>query len=207
MRHRPTQSPVHRRSTSSIQIDDILVLRPASSIHISDIIEAFEETWPDVIRAMPWINPDKEINPQIKDFVLETERKGRAGLLHHWVMIRPWDEYILGIVGFDKVTRSNRATWNLGYWVRSSEQQHGIARKSIDAALKWLGQVENLTVELKVDPNNQPGRNTVIRTVRNWGGERCIDGDSAITVAGVRTMHECHIIKIGPGCGPVENKS
>ncbi|MEE2625331.1 MAG: hypothetical protein VYD50_03650 [Candidatus Thermoplasmatota archaeon] len=67
--------------------------------------------------------------------------------------------------------------------------------------------MENLTVELKVDPNNQPGRNTVIRTVRNWGGERCIDGDSAITVAGVRTMHECHIIKIGPGCGPVENKS
>ena len=191
-----------RRATSSIRVDDGLVLRPASSTHVSDIIEAFEETWPDVIRAMPWINPDKEVNAQIEDFVQETERKGRAGLLHHWVMVRPWDEFILGLVGFDRVTRSNRAVWNLGYWVRSSEQQHGIARKSIDAALRWLGQIEDLAVELKVDPKNEAGRHTVMRTVRNWGGERCIEGDSAITVAGVRTLHECHIIVVGPGKGP-----
>jgi|TARA_B100001079_G_scaffold88873_1_gene76393 RimJ/RimL family protein N-acetyltransferase len=191
-----------RRATSSIRVDDGLVLRPASNIHVSDIIEAFEETWPDVIRAMPWINPDKEVNAQIEDFVQETERKGRAGLLHHWVMVRPWDEFILGLVGFDRVTRSNRAVWNLGYWVRSSEQQHGIARKSIDAALRWLGQIEDLAVELKVDPKNEAGRHTVMRTVRNWGGERCIEGDSAITVAGVRTLHECHIIVVGPGKGP-----
>jgi RimJ/RimL family protein N-acetyltransferase len=190
-----------RRATSSIRVDDGLVLRPASNIHVSDIIEAFEETWPDVIRAMPWINPDKEVNAQIEDFVQETERKGRAGLLHHWVMVRPWDEFILGLVGFDRVTRSNRAVWNLGYWVRSSEQQHGIARKSIDAALRWLGQIEDLAVELKVDPKNEAGRHTVMRTVRNWGGERCIEGDSAITVAGVRTLHECHIIEVGPGKG------
>ena len=191
-----------RRATSSIRVDDGLVLRPASSIHVSDIIEAFEETWPDVIRAMPWINPDKEVNAQIEDFVQETERKGRAGLLHHWVMVRPWDEFILGLVGFDRVTRSNRAVWNLGYWVRSSEQQHGIARKSIDAALRWLGQIEDLAVELKVDPKNEAGRHTVMRAGRNWGGERCIEGDSAITVAGVRTLHECHIIVVGPGKGP-----
>ena len=191
-----------RRATSSIRVDDGLVLRPASNIHVSDIIEAFEETWPDVIRAMPWINPDKEVNAQIEDFVQETERKGRAGLLHHWVMVRPWDEFILGLVGFDRVTRSNRAVWNLGYWVRSSEQQHGIARKSIDAALRWLGQIEDLAVELKVDPKNEAGRHTVMRTVRNWGGDRCIEGDSAITVAGGRTLHECHIIVVGPGKGP-----
>ncbi|MDP6662099.1 MAG: GNAT family N-acetyltransferase [Candidatus Thalassarchaeaceae archaeon] len=191
-----------RRVTSSIQIDDRLVLRPASSIHVSQIIEAFEETWPDVIRAMPWINPDKEINSQIEDFIQETEKKGRVGLLHHWVMVRPWDEFILGLIGFDRVTRSRRAVWNLGYWVRSSEQQFGIARKSIDAVLRWLGQIDDLTVELKVDPKNEPGRKTVMRAVRNWDGERCIEGDSPITVAGVRTLHECHIIEVGPGKRP-----
>ena len=202
MRHSPSQRSMLRRATSSIRVDDGLVLRPASSTHVSDIIEAFEETWPDVISAMPWINPDKEVNAQIEDFVQETERKGRTGLLHHWVMVRPWDEFILGLVGFDRITRSNRAVWNLGYWVRSSEQQHGIARKSIDAALRWLGQIEDLAVELKVDPKNEAGRHTVMRAVRNWGGERCIEGDSAITVAGVRTLHECHIIAVGPGKGP-----
>lgn len=203
MRRPPPASTMHRRATSSIRIDDGLVLRPASKPHISEIVEAFEETWPDVIRAMPWINPDKEIRPQIEDFIGDTERKGRAGLLHHWIMIRPWDGYLIGLVGFDRVTRSERANWNLGYWVRSSEQRHGYARRSIDAVLEWLGQVGELIVEVKVDPNNTPGSKTVIRTVRKWKGERCVSGDSAITVAGVRTMHECHLIEVGPGPAPL----
>ncbi len=172
-------------------------MRPASKTHIGDIVEAFEETWPDVIRAMPWINPDKEINPQIEDFIIDTERKGQSGLLHHWVMIRPWDGYVLGLVGFDRVTRSKRANWNLGYWVRSSEQRHGYARKSIDASLNWIGQTGKITVEMKVDPNNVAGTKTVLRTVKKWGGERCLSGDSAITVAGIRTIHECHLIEVG----------
>ena len=194
---------MHRRATSSIRVDEGLVLRPASSTHTPEIVEAFEETWPDVIRAMPWINPDNEIRPQIEDFIADTERKGRTGLLHHWIMIRPWDGYVIGLIGFDRVTRSNSATWNLGYWVRSSEQRHGYARRSIDAALGWLGQVGELIVEMKVDPNNAPGSKTVVRTVKKWNGERCVSGDSAITVAGVRTMHECHLIEVGHGPSPV----
>ena len=116
-----------------------MVLRPASSEHHSDLLEAFEETWPEVSRAMPWINPDLPFDTQIDDFLSETERMGRAGLLHHWAMVRPWDGTLLGLIGFDRVTRSGKAAWNLGYWVRSSEQQHGLARRAIDAALGWLG--------------------------------------------------------------------
>ena len=67
----------------------------------------------------------------------------------------------------------------------------------------WLGQVGELVVEVKVDPNNAPGSKTVNRTVRKWKGERCVSGDSAITVAGVRTMHECHLIELGPGSSPL----
>ena len=168
----------------------------------SNLVEAFEETWPEVSRAMPWINPDLPFDTQIEDFLAETERMGRAGLLHHWVMVRPWDEALLGLIGFDRVTRSGKAVWNLGYWVRSSEQQHGFARRAIDGTLHWLGEAENSLVELKVDPHNPAGRSTVMRTVREWRGERCVDGDSAITVAGVRTPHECHLVTIGPGRGP-----
>lgn len=203
MRRAPFPKTMHRRATSSIRVDEGLVLRPASKPHIPEIVEAFEETWPDVIRAMPWINPDKEIRPQIEEFIGDTERKGRTGLLHHWIMIRPWDGYVIGLIGFDRVTRSDRATWNLGYWVRSSEQRHGYARRSIDAALGWLGQVGELIVEVKVDSNNIPGSKTVLRTVRKWKGERYVPGDSAITVAGVRTMHECHLIEVGPGPAPL----
>ena len=197
MRWDPSPKTMQRRATSSIRVDEGLVLRPASKSHLPEIIEAFEETWPEVIRAMPWINPDKEIRPQIQEFIGDTERKGRAGLLHHWIMIRPWDGYVIGLIGFDRVTRSKEATWNLGYWVRSSEQRHGYARRSIDAVLGWLGQVGVLTVEVKVDPNNTPGSKTVTQTVSKWKGERCVSGDSAITVAGIRTLHECHLIEVG----------
>ena len=95
---------VLRRATSTIRGDENLVLRPASSLLVSEIIEAFEETWPEVSRAMPWIIPDKDIESQIRDFLSETERMGRSGLLHHWVMVRPWDDYILGPVSYTHLT-------------------------------------------------------------------------------------------------------
>ena len=194
-----------RRATTTIRVDDTLILRPATEEHSETLLEAFEETWPEVSRAMPWINPDIPFDSQMQDFLTETEGMGRTGMLHHWVMVRPWDRALLGLVGFARVTRSGKAFWNLGYWVRSSEQQHGVARKAIDATLAWLGEVEEYCVELKVDPHNHAGRSTVMRTVRDWEGERCIDGDSAITVAGVRTHHECHTIVIGPDRGPSKN--
>ena len=179
-------------------VDEGLVLRPASATYSSKLLEAFEETWPEVSRAMPWINPDKPFLEQIESFLQETERMGRSGLMHHWVMIRPWDNALLGLIGFDHVTRTIQAEWNLGYWVRSSAQQHGLARKSINATLEWLGAISEVTVELKVDPLNAAGLKTVLQTVSNWNGERSISGDSAVTVAGIRTLHHCHLIKTGP---------
>ena len=191
-----------RRATSSIRVSEELVLRPASNKRSEDLLEAFEETWPEVNRAMPWINPDADLKQQISEFLSETERMGRAGLLHHWIMVRPWDDSLLGLIGFDRVTRSGQATWNLGYWVRSSEQNHGIASKSIEAVLRWMGEAEEVSIELKVDPLNKAGRSTVAKVVRNWDGKRCIDGDSSITVAGIRTIHECHVVTVGPK-GPI----
>ncbi len=187
-----------RRATTSIQVDDNMVLRPANTSHSIDLREAFEETWPEVSRAMPWILPEQEIGNQIDEFLDEAERMGRVGRMHHWVILRPWDSTILGLIGFDTVTRSLEADWNLGYWVRSSEQRRGIATRAIEAVLLWLGDLQKAQIELKVDPNNLAGKHTVERTVRKWGGSRCVRGDSSITVAGIRTEHECHIIEVGP---------
>jgi len=189
---------VLRRATSSIRVDEGLVLRPANLVYSSELLEAFEETWPEVSRAMPWINPDKPFLEQIESFLEETEKMGRSGLMHHWVMVRPWDNSLLGLIGFDHVTRTVQAQWNLGYWVRSSAQRHGLAKKSINATLKWLGEIDEVAVELKVDPLNLAGVKTVLQAASHWNGERSISGDSAVTVAGVRTLHHCHLIKTGP---------
>ena len=194
---------MQRRATTTIKVDDGLQMRPANTTHLDTLQEAFEETWPEVSRAMPWILPEKEIEPQLADFLDETERTGRVGRMHHWVLIRPWDEAVLGLLGFDRVTRSAEAEWNLGYWVRSSEQRRGVASRAIEAALTWIGELESVSIELKVDPNNAAGKRTVERTVRRWKGSRCVSGDSAITVAGGRAPHECPLITIGPESGPL----
>ncbi|GIS41947.1 MAG: hypothetical protein Ct9H90mP14_4030 [Methanobacteriota archaeon] len=34
-----------------------LIMRPANTTHTNNLLEAFEETWPEVSRAMPWIFP------------------------------------------------------------------------------------------------------------------------------------------------------
>ena len=72
---------VSRRATSSIRVDEGLLLRPASLDYSSELLEAFEETWPEVSRAMPWINPDISFLEQIESFLQETEKMGRSGLM------------------------------------------------------------------------------------------------------------------------------
>lgn len=185
-----------RRITSSIRVNDNLVLRPASTIYAPGLIEAFEETWPEVSWAMPWIVTEKSFDTQIYNFIDDTERKGRKGLLHHWIIVRPWDNFVIGLIGFDRITRSGKALWNLGYWIRSSEQQHGFARLSVESVLKWMAEGGPVCIELKVDPNNIPGHRTVQRVVKEWNGERYIAGDSAITISGLRTLHHCYLINI-----------
>mgnify|MGYP005713556051 FL=1 len=129
---------MRRRPTVSIRVDERLVLRPAALRNLEDLTEAFLETWPEVSRAMPWIDPDKDVQSQLSDFLEEAERMGRAGLLHHWIMVDPRSNRLTGLIGFDRVTRSKKSDWNLGYWVRSLDQRQGIARRSIDAVLKWI---------------------------------------------------------------------
>jgi RimJ/RimL family protein N-acetyltransferase len=100
------------------------------------------------------------------------------------------------LIGFDRVTRSGKAFWNLGYWIRSSEQQHGIARLSTNAVLSWIAEAGPICIELKVDPNNIPGNRTVLRIVKEWNGERYVKGDSSITISGLRTLHHCYLVNI-----------
>ncbi|GIS29408.1 MAG: hypothetical protein Ct9H90mP1_1360 [Methanobacteriota archaeon] len=83
-------------ATSTIRVDEGLVLRPASKSHIAEIVEAFEETWPDVMRAMPWIKPDKEISLRLR-ISSETREEGQIrsssslgndtsmGWVCHWI--------------------------------------------------------------------------------------------------------------------------
>ena len=74
--------------------------------------------------------------------------------------------------------------------------EHDIHTCDIKELMDWIKEKKPVFIELKVDPNNIPGRSTVFRIVNDWNGKRHIEGDAAITISGLRTMHECYLVEI-----------
>ena len=72
---------MNRRPTVSIRVDERLVLRPAALKNLEDLTEAFQETWPEVSRAMPGLIRMKTWLSQLSDFLDEAERMGKFGII------------------------------------------------------------------------------------------------------------------------------
>ena len=126
------------RAIPTLVVNDDFVLRPAGPIHLEPLIDAFQESWPDVVQALPWYEIDLEMESQLRDYLADVERMGRTGMAYHWVIISRADESFLGLVAFDRTTRTQRGEWNLGYWVVKGATRRGIANRSSDRALEWI---------------------------------------------------------------------
>ena len=181
--------------TPTLVVDDELLLRPADPVHHSQFCVAFEESMPDVLPAFPWFEMDVETPEQLLDYLREVERMGRAGMLYHWVIIARGEqgesERFLGLVAFDRTTRTRYGAWNLGYWVRSDETRKGVASRSVDRALEWMAgsQGTPFAVEVTVDPNNEAGILTATSICARWQGRREQSGDGLVEVAGEQRQH------------------
>ena len=181
--------------TPTLTVDDNLLLRPVGAVHHSQFCIAFEESMPDVLQATPWFEPDEETPEQLLDYLREVEIMGRGGLLHHWAIIARGEqeesERFLGLVAFDRTTRTRYGAWNLGYWVRSDSTLRGVASRSVDRALEWLAgsQGAPFAVEVTVDPENKAGMQTAASICGRWQGRREQSGDGIVEVAGEKLHH------------------
>jgi RimJ/RimL family protein N-acetyltransferase len=183
--------------TPLLEIDEQTFLRPVEMSLLDELLVACEESWPEVLQAMPWLELSEALEPQLEEFLTDVERLGRAGMLHHWTIYsRDATERMQGLIGFDRSTKSPDAHWNLGYWVRRSGQRRGLATSSIDRVLQWIGGAQGgpVAVELSVDPGNIAGAATVEAACMRWCGRRHPSGDSVVDVAGEQIPHACYII-------------
>jgi len=120
-------------------------------------MEAINENLEDLFNAMPWINIQKEIKPQIINFLLETEIQSQNGEIHHWTIRYNDSKEIIGLIGIDRMTNQT-GDLNFGYWVKSSCQRKYIASRAIYATLMWLAKSYNAKVlEITVNPENLAG--------------------------------------------------
>ena len=179
------------RPISSIECDNNLRLIPAVSKHLSEIIEAITETGNEIFQAMPWLELGKPIPPQVEDYLEDVERFGAGGLSYHWAVI--FSGEFAGLIALDYTPHLIIGHWNLGYWIRPNHQRKGIAGKSIDAVLNWIGRGGLTSVEIGVNPANEAGVRTAESAVQRWRGHR-LEEQIEVEVAGQLIMHHCWFI-------------
>jgi RimJ/RimL family protein N-acetyltransferase len=184
------------RAIPTLIVDDDLVLRPAGLVHLEPLTTAFQESWPDVVQALPWYEMDLQMEVQLHDYLVDVEQMGRSGVAYHWVVINRADEAFLGLVALDRTTRTKRGQWNLGYWVVKGATRRGIANRTSDRVLEWLSTTQGgpTAVEITVDPNNEAGVATCESVVRRWQGRRAEEGDGLVEIGGHLKEHITFIL-------------
>ena len=179
------------RTIPTLIVDDELVLRPVGPMHLEALVEAFEESTPEVIHGLPWYNIEEEMLAQLQVYLIDVNQMGKTGRAHHWAIIDSNDETFLGLLALDRFTRTQRAHWNIGYWVRRSACRRGIAKRTSMKALDWLSTTQGgpTAVEITVDPNNEAGLATCNSLVKAWNGVRAPEADGEVEVAGKLRPH------------------
>ena len=168
-----------------------LRLLPAGPAHLLDIIEAMNESGDEIYQAMPWLELDEPIPFQVEEYLQDVQRYGAGGLSYHWAV--EFSREMAGLITLDYTPHLIEGHWNLGYWVRPSCQRKGIASKSIDAVLDWIGRGGLTSVEIGVNPANIAGVRTAESAVQRWRGHP-LENKIPVEVAGQWVIHDCWLI-------------
>ncbi|MDP7312386.1 MAG: hypothetical protein QF831_03005, partial [Candidatus Thalassarchaeaceae archaeon] len=75
------------RTIPTLIVDDELVLRPVGPMHLEALVEAFEESTPEVIHGLPWYNIEEEMLAQLQGYLIDVNQMGKTGRAHHWAII------------------------------------------------------------------------------------------------------------------------
>ena len=153
-------------------------LIPLSPNHTSALISAFSDDSNSVRIAMPWLDSSLSIEFQISTFIVDVTSGPNSNHYHHWVLIEPNTEEIVGLIGFDVVrfrtferkSLSRGIHWNLGYWIAPNFRRRGLASDSIDVMIKIASKCGVDVVQLSADPNNLGGIITIRSAVERHGG-------------------------------------
>ena len=179
------------RPITPIECDNNLRLLPAGPLYLSEIIEAVDESGDEIYQAMPWLELEEPIPSQVEEYLQDVQRYGAGGLSYHWTL--EFSGVIAGLIALDYTPHLIVGHWNLGYWVRPSCQRKGIASRSIDVVLDWIGRGGLTSVEMGVNPANHAGVRTAESAVQRWQGHH-LDAKVEVEVAGQPVMHDCWII-------------
>ena len=179
------------RPIVGIQCDADLRLTPAASVHQAEIQHGIEVSGEEVFQAMPWLEANEPISDQVAVYLNDVYAYGTGGLSYHWAVHLCND--FAGLIALDYTPNLIQGHWNLGYWILPIMQRKGIASRSIDAVLDWIGRGGLTSIEIHVNPDNLAGIRTAESTIRRWNGHP-MQQQVTVEVEGQDIEHLCWLI-------------
>ena len=179
------------RPIADIQCDDDLRLIPGSTIHKKEIIHGISVSGNEAFQAMPWLEMNEPIPSQLNEYLSDVSKYGAGGLSYHWAVY--FHGQFAGLIALDYTPNLTQGHWNLGYWIQTPMQRKGIASRSIDSVLDWIGRGGLTSVEIHVDPENIAGTHTAESAIGRWNGHR-MKQKVVVEVSGQLIAHLCWLI-------------
>lgn len=99
-------------------------IRPFHAHEAAAFVEAVRESIPDLAPYMPWAHPDYSLE-EAQSWIDDSRGAFDACTKHEFAIVDP-DDRLMGGVGINLRNDLHRVA-NLGYWVRSSASDRGLA--------------------------------------------------------------------------------
>jgi len=147
--------------------DEVITLRPPTLGDVSAIVEAAQESVEQIMPWMDWCTPDygEEL---ARRWLTALPEAWEAGTQYGLVITDAQTGKILGGTGLNHINRFYRLA-NLGYWVRTSATQRGVATRAARLVGEFgINQVGLLRAEIVVAVGNKPS----LRVAEKTGARR-----------------------------------
>lgn len=160
-----------------------LRLRPWRDDDAAPLVEAVQESFDSVGRWLPWCHPGYG-HDEAADWITHCRSGWLSGQHFAFPLLEATSGRLLGGVGLNQLAPLHRRA-NLGYWIRESSQQQGLASAAARMVARFgFERLGLIRIEVIVLPENGPSRATAkkigaqfegIARNRLWVDERARD--------------------------------
>jgi ribosomal-protein-serine acetyltransferase len=134
--------------------DGVITLRPYRASDIDSVYEAVRESIPELSVWMSWCHPDYSIE-ETGAWIESQPDKREKGAEYNFAISYNTGSLYLGGCGLDVIDRGCRIA-NLGYWVRTSQTNKGIATAATLLLAQFaFNELKLNRVELTIAVDNQ----------------------------------------------------
>jgi ribosomal-protein-serine acetyltransferase len=134
--------------------DSFLTLRQYTPADVIETFSAVRESLPELLPYMPWCHANYSIE-ETRTFIEERAEKWDKGISYDFAITDSKDGSYIGGCGLDHIDLADRFC-NLGYWVRSSRVNQGIATNATLLLLKFgFNELKLNRIEIVVEVENK----------------------------------------------------